>query len=159
MRSDLLIFTFWIPRGIIARALFPLKDKYKILYVSGDCGLRTLESQVVKLKPRYILGLGYYRKGMKYIRSEQTFQNSYGKSVISPEGKAEYASTWKLSHELIKDAFNAGNSRCNQFAYTVADVIEKNNLSGTKFAYLHVAPDYPHDSLRIAITDVLESAS
>lgn len=141
LSHNLLIFTFWIPRGIIAQTLFPLKEEIKILYISGDRGLRSLELQIVKNRPEYLLGLGYYRKGTKKIRSEKLFRNIYGKSEINPGGKEYYNATWLIEDDQIVQTNNAGTSRCNQFAYKAAEIIDREGLT-TKFAYLHMPPDY-----------------
>lgn len=152
---NILIYTFWIPQGTIAQALFPLKDTYNILYVSGDRGLKTLESYILKHKPEYILGLGYYRKGVKQIRSEQVFRNRFGKSnPITVDGKETYSANWQIESSNIKEAFNAGNSRCNQYTYKTLEIINSNKLS-SKFAYLHVPKDFNADLLKLAISKIL----
>lgn len=157
INSNLLIYTFWIPRGIIAQTLFEFKDQYKIIYTSGDRGLKTLENQIIKLKPSYILGLGYYRRGVKSIRSEQVFKNTYGRNKISEHGKDLYYANWNIEIEGIKKGLDAGNSNCNKYGYKTLQIMEEQDLIETKFAYFHVPPDFSKDLLQNILLEIFKS--
>lgn len=157
INSNLLIYTFWIPRGIIAQTLFEFKDQYKIIYISGDRGLRTLESQIVTLKPSYILGLGYYRRGVRSIRSERIFKNVYGRGKIDAKGKDTYSPNWNIEMEGIKEGWNAGKSNCNKYGYRTLQIIEDAELKDSKFAYFHVPPDFSKDLLKNILLGVFEN--
>lgn len=157
MNKSILIYTFWIPRGIIAQTLFEFKDQYKIIYISGDRGLRTLESQIVTLKPSYILGLGYYRRGVRSIRSEQIFKNVYGRGKIDAKGKDTYSPNWNIAMEGIKEGWNAGNSNCNKYGYKTLQIMEEQDLIETKFAYFHVPPDFSKDLLQNILLEIFKS--
>lgn len=154
--NHLLIYTFWISRGIIAQTLFEFKDQYKIIYTSGDRGLKTLESQILKLKPTYILGLGYYRRGVEHIRSEQVFKNKYGRQMVNEKGRDFYFSNWKLEIEGIKDGLNAGTSNCNKYGYTTLQILEEQKMRDTKFAYLHVPPDFSKETFTFLLKSIIE---
>lgn len=154
-KTNLLIFSFWIPHGVITQVLFGYKDKCKILFASGENGLQKLINLIEKDSPRYILGLGYYRKGIKQIRSEQVFTNRYGKNLIDKEGKYFYHSNWRLPNTL--PAFKAGVSNCNRFSYVVLGKIDKLKL-GTKYAFLHVAPDYARHELSKVIATAISAS-
>ncbi len=166
--ENFLIYTFWIPRGIIAKTLFEFdsnqssfgrsEDNYKIIYISGDRGLKTLESQIIKFQPTHIVGLGYYRRGTKHIRNEKFFKNLYGKMKINEEGKDSYFTNWSIKHEFVKDANNAGTSRCNQYGYKTLEILQSQNITNTKFAYLHVPPDFNKEIFQHIILSIIKSA-
>jgi pyrrolidone-carboxylate peptidase len=157
MNKNILIYTFWIPRGIIAQTLFEFKDQYKILYTSGERGLKTLESQISKTRPTYILGLGYFRRGVKHIRSEQVFRDLYGRRIIHDKGKESYFSNWKLEIEGIKEGLNAGTSNCNKYGYKTLQIMEEQELMDTRFAYLHVPPDFSQILFSQILLQILRS--
>jgi pyrrolidone-carboxylate peptidase len=152
---SVLIYTFWVPQGVITKVLSDFQDQYTIIYTKGMSGLAALEAKILHLRPNYILGLGYYRRGTKKIRSEQVFQNRHGKSQISASGPEVYRTNRMIKADMVMEANAAGCGPCNWYGYKTLQILEANGLNETKFGYLHVPRDYDQQRLKETLEGIL----
>lgn len=115
--------------------------------------LNSLTKHILETKPKYILGLGDYRKGSKAIRVETVFVNRYGKRPVAEGGKEKYLATWELEKQdgvIFSETPTFGP--CNRSAYYLMKFIEDNSLD-TKLAFVHV----PSSCSEMEVTKIINS--
>lgn len=138
-----LIYTFWIPRGVIAQTLFRLKETIpsdiEVIYGNGDRGLKALINKIDKDQPEYVIGLGYSSRNHKSIKEESIFINEYLKKPIIKNGESEITASLKLGMQGTAPSTKTTHGPCNSYAYSVENLIRNKNYY-TLATFLHVPP-------------------
>jgi len=158
--AKILVYTFNKPRQITFKILRsidlkPIGEKNNYIdsrlrgndiemsvdkYYLGN--LKSLAKHILETQPKYVLGLGGYRKDSKEIRVEKDFVNRYGKKPIIKGSKDKYQATWELKkQEGVIFSENPTFGPCNRSAYVLLKFIEENSLP-TKLAFVHIPSSF-----------------